>query len=62
MQKFTVPSREDLSHPNRLIFDKLEKGLGMVPNLYAYFAHSESALSNYLTFQQGQSKGVFNAR
>ena len=62
MQRFTVPSREDLSHPNRLIFDKLEQGLGMVPNLYAYFGHSESALANYLAFQQGQSKGVFNAR
>jgi AhpD family alkylhydroperoxidase len=62
MQRFTVPSKEGLSHPNRLIFDKLEQGLGMVPNLYAYFGHSESALANYLAFQQGQSKGVFNAR
>ena len=59
MQRFTVPSREELSHPNRLIFDKLEQGLGMVPNLNAYFGHSESALANYLAFQQGQSKGIF---
>lgn len=62
MATFTVPIREQVSAPNQQLFDVLTQKLGMVPNLYAMFAHSENALSNYLTFQQGQAKGAFNAR
>ncbi|HTH95129.1 MAG TPA: carboxymuconolactone decarboxylase family protein [Rhodocyclaceae bacterium] len=37
------------------MFDKLQKDIGMVPNLYAVLAYSEYALGNYLTFQNGKS-------
>jgi len=62
MQINAVPTREELSPQSKVILDKLQNGLGFVPNLYSYFGHSESALSNYLAFQQGQSKGVFSSR
>ncbi|MES2103436.1 MAG: carboxymuconolactone decarboxylase family protein [Pseudomonadota bacterium] len=55
MKNFTVPTRETVSAANQAIFDQLEKGLGMVPNLYATFAHSEHALGNYLALQNGKS-------
>jgi len=55
MTKINVPTREDVSASNQAIFDNLKKGLGMVPNLYATFAHSENALSNYLAFQNAKS-------
>ena len=48
---FAVPAREDVSPVNQGIFDQLQSGLGMVPNLYATFAHSDSALGDYLTLQ-----------
>jgi len=37
------------------IFANLKKKLGFVPNLYAYYAHSDTALGDYLQFQQRQS-------
>ncbi|QYJ68153.1 carboxymuconolactone decarboxylase family protein [Flavobacterium litorale] len=51
MKNFTVPTREDVSENNQAIFDNLKKGIGMVPNLYAYFTKSETALQDYLTLQ-----------
>jgi AhpD family alkylhydroperoxidase len=55
MQKFTVPTREEVSENNQQVFDSLQKGLGFVPNLYAYFAKSETALADYLAFQNRKS-------
>ncbi|HTI12266.1 MAG TPA: carboxymuconolactone decarboxylase family protein [Puia sp.] len=52
---FTVPARADVSAHNQAIFDKLQKGLGFVPNLYAYFAKNETALGDYLAFQNRRS-------
>ncbi len=53
---FNVPSRSDVSVNNQAIFDKLQKGLGFVPNLYAYFAKSETALFvDHLAFQNRKS-------
>ncbi|MCZ4410296.1 carboxymuconolactone decarboxylase family protein [Cryomorphaceae bacterium 1068] len=51
MNPFTVPSREEVSESNQAIFDNLQKGLGFVPNLYAYYAKSETALGDYLRLQ-----------
>lgn len=51
MQKFSIPSREDVSENNKSIFDNLQKTLGFVPNLYAYFAKNETALADYLALQ-----------
>jgi AhpD family alkylhydroperoxidase len=55
MKTFTIPTAATVSPANQAIFEQLKKGLGMVPNLYATFAHSEHALGNYLTLQNGKS-------
>ena len=52
---FTVPTRAEVSANNQGIFDNLQKGLGFVPNLYAYFSKSETALGDYLAFQNRKS-------
>ena len=54
-RKFTVPTRAEVSANNQGIFDNLQKGLGLVPNLYAYFSKSETALGDYLAFQNRKS-------
>ena len=51
MQDFNVPTREEVSANNQVIFDNLKGALGMVPNLYAYYAKSETALGDYLALQ-----------
>jgi uncharacterized peroxidase-related enzyme len=55
MKKFNVPTREEVSETNQGLFDNLEKNLGMVPNLYAYFGKNETALADYLAFQMRKS-------
>jgi uncharacterized peroxidase-related enzyme len=55
MTKFTVPTRREVSENNQAIFDNLQKGLGMVPNLYAYYAKNETALGDYLALQNRKS-------
>jgi uncharacterized peroxidase-related enzyme len=55
MSTFTVPTRGEVSENNQAIFDNLKKGLGFVPNLYAYFAKNETALGDYLAFQNRKS-------
>ena len=55
MANFDVPGREDVSTDNQENFDKLKKGLGMVPNLYAVMALSDTALGNYLAFQNAKT-------
>lgn len=55
MTQFTVPSRDQVSENNQNLFDNLQKGLGFVPNLYAYFAKSDTALGDYLALQNRKS-------
>ena len=62
MKSFNVPTRDEVSATNQAIFDQLKKGLGMVPNLYATFAHSETALPTYLAFQNAKSSISGKAR
>ena len=52
---YSVPARAEVSANNQTIFDNLQKGLGFVPNLYAYFGKNETALGDYLTFQNRKS-------
>lgn len=52
---FTVPSKSAVTANNQAIFDTLQSRLGFVPNLYAYFAKSETALSDYLALQNRKS-------
>lgn len=55
MATFKVPTKNEVSPENRAIFEKLEAGLGFVPNLYATFAHNETALGDYLALQNRKS-------
>ena len=55
MNTFNVPKREDVSVNNQAIFDNLNKALGFVPNLYATYAHSDTALENYLNFANAKT-------
>ncbi len=52
---YTVPTKSEVSTNNQSMFDNLQKGLGFVPNLYAYFAKNETALGDYLTLQNRRS-------
>lgn len=52
---YSVPTKSEVSENNQIIFDSLQKGLGFVPNLYAYFAKNETALSDYLALQNRKS-------
>ncbi len=62
MNTFPVPTHASVSPANQALFDNLKKGLGMVPNLYATFAHSENALPTYLAFQNAKSSLMGKAR
>jgi hypothetical protein len=62
MTTINVPTREEVSPNNQAIFDNLKKGFGMVPNLFATFAHSETALATYLAFQGAKSSVSGKAR
>ena len=55
MAAFVVPARATVGLSNQALFDQLNKGLGMVPNLYATLALSETALGNYLSLQNAKS-------
>ena len=55
MTKFSIPRREDVSKNHQDVFDKLQNALGMVPNLYAVMAYSDTALENYLALQNGKT-------
>ena len=58
----TVPTRDQVSPANQAMFDALKGQLGMVPNLYATFAHSENALGTYLALQSAKSSITGKAR
>lgn len=63
---FTIPTREDVSEANQAIFDQLKKAIGFIPNLYAYYTKSETALGDYLALQNrktslsGKEKEIVN--
>lgn len=55
MEKFIVPSRGEVSANNQIIFDRFQKALGFVPNLYATMAYSDTGLENYVSFQNAKT-------
>lgn len=62
MALFAIPTHATVSSSNQTLFNQLKKGLGMVPNLYATLAHSETALGNYLILQNTKSSITGKAR
>lgn len=63
---FSVPTKTEVSEKNQVTFDQLEKQIGFVPNLYAYYAKNDTALNDYLALQgrkstlQAKEKEVVN--
>ncbi|MDP5062800.1 MAG: carboxymuconolactone decarboxylase family protein [Maribacter sp.] len=55
MSTFNIPPIEEVSENNQAIFDNLKKALGFVPNLYATYANSDTALENYLNFANAKT-------
>ena len=55
MSAFKVPTREEVAPANQEIFDSLKKRVGFVPNLYATFGLSKTALGTYLALQNAHS-------
>ena len=51
MQIIDVPTLEQVTSENRASLEALKKRLGFVPNLYATFAYSPTALGTYLALQ-----------
>ncbi len=49
--RFDVPTRDEVSAPNQVIFDSMQNTFGMIPNLYATFAWNDTALADYLALQ-----------
>ena len=62
MNAFNVPTREQVTPANQAVFDQIKSKLGMVPNLYATFALSETALPTYLALQNAKSSISGKAR
>jgi AhpD family alkylhydroperoxidase len=62
MTTLQIPTHDQVSPANQALFDQLKKGLGMVPNLYATLAHSETALGTYLALQNAKSSITGTAR
>ena len=55
MAKFSIPTREEVNSNNQQTFDQLQGALGFVPNLYAYYAKNDTALNDYLQFQNRET-------
>ncbi len=55
MRPFDVPTKEQVSAQNKEILNDLEKKVGFVPNIYATYAYSDTALSRYLAFANGKT-------
>ncbi|RBQ08937.1 carboxymuconolactone decarboxylase family protein [Pedobacter miscanthi] len=55
MKSFPIPTIEQVSLANQSVFETLNGMVGFVPNLYAIFAHSETALNDYLALQNRKS-------
>jgi uncharacterized peroxidase-related enzyme len=55
MHVFTVPGRDQVTANNQSVFDTLKMNYGLVPNLFAVLAYSETALGDYLAFATRKS-------
>ena len=55
MTTVAVLTYEQVSPANQAIFDSIKKKFGFVPNLFATFAHSETALATYLALNNSKT-------
>ncbi|MCM5664169.1 carboxymuconolactone decarboxylase family protein [Galbibacter mesophilus] len=52
---FSVPKKEEVSEKNQGILNQVEKQVGFIPNLYAYYAKNDTALADYLALNNRKS-------
>jgi uncharacterized peroxidase-related enzyme len=55
MTTFRVPTRDEVSPNNQVVFDNLKNALGIVPNLYATIAYSKNGLERFLAYQNAKT-------
>ncbi len=51
MHTFSIPTKEDVSPFNKKYFDYFNDKLGIMPNLYAILAYSDTGLDTYMQLQ-----------
>lgn len=51
MHTFCIPTKEDVSPLNKKYFDYFNDKLGIMPNLYAVLAYSDTGLDTYVQLQ-----------
>jgi AhpD family alkylhydroperoxidase len=62
MTIFTVPGKDQVSPESALIFEKVQRSIGKLPNLYAVIGYSAIALKALLTLQETLSHGIFTPK
>ena len=62
MKPFTVPSYDQVDDTVKPVFDRFNKMMGKMPNLYATIGYSANALNSYLAYVNEQARGTFHAK
>ncbi len=56
MKPLNVPAKDQVDETAQQIFEKLESGMGRVPNIYATMGYNGNVLKNYMEFDSGAGK------
>jgi AhpD family alkylhydroperoxidase len=62
MKPFTVPTYDQAPDAAKPAFDRFNKAMGKMPNLYATIGYSANALNSYLAYVNEQARGTFHAK
>lgn len=62
MRPFNVPTYEQAASDSKPAFERFQKTMGFMPNLYATIGYSANALNSYLQFTGEQARGTFHAK
>jgi AhpD family alkylhydroperoxidase len=62
MKPFTVPTYDQAPDAAKPAFDRFNKIMGKMPNLYATIGYSANALNSYLAYVNEQVRGTFHAK
>ena len=62
MKPFNVPTYDQAPDAAKPAFDRFNKTMGKMPNLYATIGYSANALNSYLQYVGEQARGTFHAK
>lgn len=62
MLPFEVPTYVEVPEALENVYQKFQKTIGFIPNLYATIGYSPNALNAYAAFTAEQSRGSFHAK